>query len=121
MPEEKSPANRAMAAQIRAEASAEKISQKQLAELSGVNFETMKRIINGTRDINVTQITQIAAALNMPPALLVKRADERLARMSQGADILNFPRPDATGEIDMYPGAKAALEYDESATEPEDD
>jgi transcriptional regulator with XRE-family HTH domain len=77
----KSLENRAMAAAIRAERSAAGLSQETLAKLSGVNYETLKRILKGDRDINITQISGIALAVGITPAQLVQRAEERLRVM----------------------------------------
>jgi transcriptional regulator with XRE-family HTH domain len=82
VPELKSLENRAMAAAIRAERSASGMSQEQFAVASGVNFETLKRILRGERDINITQISGIAAAVGISPAELVSRAEARLRDMA---------------------------------------
>lgn len=83
---DKSPANLAMAAQIRAELSAKGWTQVQLAEKSGVNFETLKRVLKGTRDINVTQMDQLALAFGLPLPTLIERAVDRIPDFAVSED-----------------------------------
>lgn len=125
MSDEKSPANMAMAAQLRAEQTAAGFTQAQLAEAAGINYETMKRLLKGTRDINVTQIAGLAAAFRMSPYELVRLASERLERMntqavSDGSDNVTMLHPrDRTVEQLEGDGRKAADRHDPEASEPE--
>lgn len=96
MPEEKSPANLAMAAQIRAEQHAAQMTQQQLAAKSGVNYETLKRLLKGSRDITATQIVDLAGAFGIEPAVLVQRAVDRMP-VSAAATT-----PDSTDYEDEY-------------------
>lgn len=72
--------NLAMAAQIRAERAGhrDRITVKELALRSGIAYGTLNRILSGERDINVTQIARIAAALDVKPEKLVTGAVERM-------------------------------------------
>lgn len=124
MSAQKSAANCAMAAQLRAEQSARNLTKAQLAEMSGVNFETLKRILQGVRDINVTQITALAGAFGIPPATLVARAEDRIAdfpvsevRGTNVVPIRNNPR-EGSG-ADRYEGSKAADTFDPEADSPD--
>jgi transcriptional regulator with XRE-family HTH domain len=76
--DQKSAANRALAAEIRAERAAVGLTVKELAVRSGVPYGTLNRILPGERDINYTQIVQISAALGLDPAELSNRAMRRL-------------------------------------------
>lgn len=81
--EQKSEMNLAMAAEIRAERAAHRgrITVKELALQAGIAYGTLNRILSGERDINVTQIARIAAALDTTPEKLVAGAVERLGGM----------------------------------------
>lgn len=83
-PVEKGVHNAAMAAEIRAERAVQGWTQRQLAEKSGINYHTLLNVLDGSRDINVTQIVQLAAAFAMDPKELVERAMARAERMSAG-------------------------------------
>lgn len=86
-PVEKGTHNLALAAEIRAERAASGLTQMQLAEKSGINYETLKFVLKGTRPINVTQIVQLSRAFGIEPAVLVERAMARAERMgADGAD-----------------------------------
>lgn len=123
---EKSPANLAMAAQLRAEQKANGLTQEQLAAASGINYETLKRILKGTRDINVTQIVALADAFGMSPQKLVQLASERLERMNKQSlseGVANnvtrlHPRDRNIDQLEQD-GRKAAHTLEPEATEPE--
>lgn len=76
--DQKSAANRALAAEIRAERAAVGLTVKELAIRSGVPYGTLNRILPGERDISYTQMVQIAAALHVDPAELSNRAMRRM-------------------------------------------
>lgn len=75
--------NAAVAAELRAEKAAKrpKLSVRRLAETAGMTVVTTNRVLNGERDINVTQLLQLAAALEVPPTELYERAVARLGGM----------------------------------------
>lgn len=79
--EQKSAANRALAAEIRAERAAEGITVRELALRSGIAYGTLNRILPGERDISFTQLTQLAAALKLTPQELSERAVRRMGGM----------------------------------------
>jgi hypothetical protein len=72
--------NRAMRAEIRAEAAAQGVDLKRLGALTGIGTH-MARITSDNdsylRDINVTQVAEIAHALGVAPDELVARAVKR--------------------------------------------
>lgn len=76
--------NQAVAAEIRAERGAQRMTVKQLALASGMVESTLNRALAGERDINVTQLTKIAAALGTTPDALMTRAVTRMG----GIDVL---------------------------------
>jgi transcriptional regulator with XRE-family HTH domain len=82
--QQKSPMNQAVAAEIRAERGAQRMTVKQLALASGMVESTLNRALAGERDINVTQLTKIAAALGTTPDALMTRAVDRMG----GIDVL---------------------------------
>lgn len=75
--------NAAVAAELRAEKAAKrpKLSVRVLAEKAGMTTVTTNRVLNGDRDINVTQLLQLGAALDVPPTDLFSRAITRLGGM----------------------------------------
>lgn len=81
---EKGVHNSAMAAEIRAERAVQGWTQRQLAEKSGINYHTLLNVLDGSRDINVTQIIQLAGAFGIPASEFVERALARAERMSAG-------------------------------------
>ena len=82
-PIEKDPSvgiNAAVAAELRAERGAQKITVEALAQRSGVPKRTLLRLLNAERGIAMEPLTAIAGALNVPVSLVVSRAEERLER-----------------------------------------
>jgi len=77
--------NQALAAEINGERAAQGLTQRQLAAKSGVNYHTLLNVLDGSRDINVTQIVKLAAAFDLDPSELVERAMTRAERMSAGS------------------------------------
>jgi transcriptional regulator with XRE-family HTH domain len=73
--------NWSMGAEVRAEMAAQGLSAKQVSEGSGITVGQVNRIISKNpetvRDINVTQISELAHALSTTPHKLVERAVER--------------------------------------------
>lgn len=76
------------------------ISQKELAEISGVTPAQISRIIGGTRGIGPDAIVGIARALKLPPELVFKKAgilpanaeDPWVATMQHKISLLTGPR-----------------------------
>lgn len=84
MEQQKSPVNLAVAAEIRAERGAQRVTVKQLALAAGMVESTLNRVLAGERDINVTQLTKIATVLGTTPEALMERAVRRMG----GVDVL---------------------------------
>jgi transcriptional regulator with XRE-family HTH domain len=78
---DKSPLNRALAAELRAERVAVNITVDQLSDRSGVNLTTLKRVLAGKRDINVTQLGLLSQALGVTAEELFRRAVTRMGGM----------------------------------------
>lgn len=76
--EQKSAANRALAAEIRAERAAVGLTVKELAVRSGVPYGTLNRLLPGERDISYTQLVRLATALGLDPSELSNRAVRRM-------------------------------------------
>ena len=79
--EQKTAANQALAAEIRAERAAVGITVRELALRSGVPYGTLNRILPGERDISFGQLTQIAGGLGVSPSELSDRAIRRMGGM----------------------------------------
>ena len=67
------------------------LSLQQLARLTGVSIGALSQIETGQRDLRMTTLARIAAALRQPPAALLGRADEGGgeggANLSSGYDL----------------------------------
>lgn len=79
--DQKTAANQALAAEIRAERAAVGITVRELALRSGVPYGTLNRILPGERDISFGQLTQLAGALGLTPSELSERAVRRMGGM----------------------------------------
>ncbi|WP_166673547.1 helix-turn-helix transcriptional regulator [Curtobacterium sp. PhB25] len=79
--DQKTAANQALAAEIRAERAAVGITVRELALRSGVPYGTLNRILPGERDISFGQLTQLAGALGVTPSDLSERAVRRMGGM----------------------------------------
>lgn len=113
--------NQAMAAELRAERGAKTLSVQALATKSGVPYSTLRRILSGTVDVNVGDLSALAAALDSTIEKLVSRAviraggqeaiEAEVRRVSEdaGSNVTQLPRrPDTVEELEAYTGAKAA-------------
>jgi transcriptional regulator with XRE-family HTH domain len=69
----------AIAATLRAERAARKLSMDKLAELSGVSRATIVRLESGTRHGDLVQFYKIATAMGMTGSELLRRAEQRQA------------------------------------------
>lgn len=67
----------AIAAELRTQATLDRVQHKTLAELSGVPYSTLRRYLSGDRDIPVTSLIAICEALNVDPGLILQRATRR--------------------------------------------
>jgi transcriptional regulator with XRE-family HTH domain len=73
---------RALAAEIEAERAAQRMTQKQLADASGINYQTLaKHVLKGDRDISIGQIVALSEAFGIEPADLINKTMARAARM----------------------------------------
>lgn len=82
-PVEKDPSagiNAAVAAELRAERGAQKVTVDALAQRSGIPKRTLLRLLNAERGIALGPLAAIAEALGVPASLVVSRAEERLGR-----------------------------------------
>lgn len=100
--------NAAVAAELRAERGAQKITVEALAQRSGVPKRTLLRLLNAERGIAVEPLTAIAGALNVPVSLVVSRAEERLEREETAAErdgwrwAAHDPGTDPEAEADSF-------------------
>ncbi|MDN4616452.1 helix-turn-helix transcriptional regulator [Leifsonia sp. F6_8S_P_1B] len=119
---------RALAAEIRAERAASGLTQAQLADKAGINYETLKLLLKGTRPINISQIVQLAQAFDISPADLVERAMDRASRMSDGSTTPSTenksdvdPRGMSAGQLDQLRQGDVALAAHPNDPESEQD
>ncbi len=66
--------NAAVAAELRAELGRQRISVQALATKSGVAYGSLRRYLNAERHIDLDVLHDLAAALHVAPADLVRRA-----------------------------------------------
>lgn len=71
--------NKCVGAQARAEAAARGIAVAKLAQMTGINRETLDRWLKGERAMSVPTLFKIAMALGMKPQTILERAEERHA------------------------------------------
>ena len=91
-PVEKDPSvgiNAAVAAELRAERGAQKITVDALAQRSGVPKRTLLRLLNAERGIALGPLAAITEALDVPMSLVVSRAEERLGREASASAVVD--------------------------------
>jgi len=124
----RTPANLALAAELRAEAAAVGMTHKQLAEAAGIAYGSIVKTMSAQRHTTAGELLQLAVALNLTPAQLAERVVTRMGGMpaleantrrplSVVTDNVTNIRPDTTGEIDAYAGDKAAYRDEEADTD----
>ena len=89
-PVEKDPSagiNAAVAAELRAERGAQKVTVDALAQRSGIPKRTLLRLLNAERGIALGPLAAIAEALGVPASLVVSRAEERLGREASASAV----------------------------------
>ena len=113
-----------MAAQLRAEAAAAKLSDKALAQKAGLQYSSLRRWLGkepgNERNIDVAVLAELAKALGLTPLEVVRRAEERmkvvvdLGARRDASDGADTPEQNDSGQ------AVAALMGDVDAGEPEE-
>ena len=68
----------ALAAQVRAEMGAARLSTRALARASGVPERTLARLISGERTIDVAQLDMLCRALDVPIPTMMERTYKRM-------------------------------------------
>lgn len=76
----------ALAAELRAERHAARMTLEQVAKASGLGESTIWRFEHGTRDPDVGQLGRVARVWGVSPAVLLARAEQRAARQATGDD-----------------------------------
>jgi transcriptional regulator with XRE-family HTH domain len=85
-PRDRTPEAMAFAAQLRAERGAAKLSQAELAKMSGIGHSTLVRLENGTRVMDTAQLGALCRALGISLTTFAMRADERLREISEAEE-----------------------------------
>lgn len=70
----------AVAATLRAERAAADLSQRQVAEASGLSPQTVMRLERAERSPTVVQLVVLASVFGLSASELMRRAEQRLAR-----------------------------------------
>lgn len=68
----------AIAAELRTQATLDRIQHKTIAERSRIPYSTLRRYLGGERDIPATALIAICEALNVDPGLILQRATRRV-------------------------------------------
>ena len=74
--------NAAVAAELRAERAARRVSVAELSERSGVSRSTLLRVLNTERAISMESLFALSEALGVSASSLVQRAENRLSEES---------------------------------------
>ena len=74
----------ALAEEIRAEMGVARLTARALAKSSGIPERTLARLISGERSIDVAQFEMLARALGLSMAMLLQRAEARVAQSGAG-------------------------------------
>jgi transcriptional regulator with XRE-family HTH domain len=80
---------RSLVAAIDAEIGVRRWSRGHLADLAGINRQTMDRIFLLRRDMNVAQLSAIADALGIDPGVIALRAKEWRQRLADVNEIID--------------------------------
>lgn len=126
------PANAALAAELRAESAAQGITHRQLAERSGIPYGNVVKTVSSQRHTTVTEIHQFAVGLRLTPDALMRRVVERMGgmpavvemterRMSEGApnNVTRLPRRVEDMSADELEGQRHAATRDDEMDQPE--
>jgi len=74
---ERSPWSSAVAAQIRAERAAARMTRKQMVEASGIPLSTYRRLETGERVADATQLARLCGAFGLPISEFFRRVEQR--------------------------------------------
>lgn len=70
--------SQAVSATLRAERAAARLTQTELAERSGLGYQTVMRLEKGERSPSVAQLAALCSVLGLSMSELVERAEQRL-------------------------------------------
>ena len=82
--------NGAIAAELRAERSAQRITFDALADLTKISKRTLLRVFGGERHITSAYLETICEELGLPMSVIVKRAERRLDHVDTPG-VIPFP------------------------------
>lgn len=105
------------------------LSQAELSKRTGLYTTVVQRYMAGTRAMGLEAVDQFSDALGLDPLEMYARIYTRARKLealsaAQATNVVKFEkRPqDMTGaELDSLTIDKAAVEYNDESTEPEDD
>ncbi|MDK7904840.1 helix-turn-helix domain-containing protein [Winkia sp. UMB0889B] len=104
--------NSYVAAELRAERSAKKMTYDQLAARSGVNRRTMARLLQAQRGIDTAHLASLCEALDVDVASLIERAETR-AKDATGSIYGVAPDSNVIGLSDRE--AEEQINWDQAA------
>jgi hypothetical protein len=126
------PANVALASELRAEAAAQGMTHRQLAERSGIPYGNVVKTMSSARHTTVTEIQQFAVGLGLTPDVLIRRVVERMGgmpavvdmtkrRMSEGVpnNVTALPRRVEDMSADELESQRHAATHDAEMDQPE--
>lgn len=112
----------AVRAEIKAEASAQDMPYKLLAEASGVSYQSLLRYLSGERDMPMSALATLCNALSTSPAVIFARAESRLAATSpSGATVTNLHTRDEVDDWEAEDAMGYAAKKKSSADELDND
>jgi transcriptional regulator with XRE-family HTH domain len=88
----------ALAATLRAERARAGWTIEEMAERSGLNYETLRRVLRAERDISMDSLRRIANGLGVAPSSLMRDAESRM---------------DAPDEDDPYVSVRSLIDHPE--------
>lgn len=87
------------------------LSLRQIEQKSGVNYMTVKRLLDGTREMRMDDFKAIANALGLSAWRVVQQAEQD-ADTREPAPVTPFPtQPERTVDLDAVAAAPARSEY----------
>lgn len=86
---------------IKGEAAARDLTLQEVATRSGIDYQTLLRVVNLKRDLKVDQVGAIAAVFGMRASELMREAERRMAQESAAEQVI--------ASADLSPQRKQAI------------
>lgn len=95
--------NAAVAAELRGERAAKELTTKQLSEMAGIPYASLRRYLGAERHIDVATLAELCEALGLDVGELVSRAAERLERVHASDGARGLPSVGQRRRQRLYP------------------